>query len=72
LCERKSTNGVYAWQWYEDYTQAVTVPKFMKPPAANSPVRLSEATIEYDWAQQNGHNNIGWWTDLAAQEAGYA
>jgi hypothetical protein len=72
LCERNSVDGSYQWVWYKDYTLPVSVPKFMKPPAKNVPVRLSEVTIEYDWAQQNGHANIGWWSDLAAQEAGYS
>lgn len=69
LVERKYVNNAWAWQWYDDYTSAVNVPKYMKPPALNYPVRLSEVTREYDWSQ-NGHQNIGGWIDLAAVESG--
>ncbi|KAF5887221.1 TIR domain-containing protein [Rhizobium sp. PEPV16] len=69
LVERKFVNGAWVWEWYQDYTTAVSVPRYMKPPTPNHPVRLAEVTREYDWSQ-NGHRNIGGWLDLAATEAG--
>lgn len=71
LCERVNQNGVWSWQWYGDYTLALTLPKYVtRPPAQGSPVRLSELTREYDWSQ-NGYKNIGQWIDMAAQDAGH-
>lgn len=74
---RKENTKVYLcqkigdkWQWYEDYTEPVSVPKYLTPPDNDHVRVLTEGTYEYDYVAQLGHKNIGAWIDLAAQEVG--
>ncbi len=69
LCELNFLNGSWVWHWYTDYISAVPIPRYMRAPELNNPLRLSDFTREYDWSQ-GGHNNIGSWLDMAAQDAG--
>jgi MTH538 TIR-like domain (DUF1863) len=71
LCEwQKTEAGNWAWQWYLDYSQAISIPKYMSQPMQGRPLSLASFTREYDFALQNGATNIGGWIDLAAEEAG--
>lgn len=69
LCELFYGSSGWNWQWYQDYTHPVNVPKYMNPPEVNQPVQLSQFTREYNWVN-GGHTQIGNWVDLAAQDAG--
>lgn len=72
LCEYvyDTTVQSYQWKWYPDYVQAVPIPRYMRAPGGNEILSLAHFTREYDFAQQQGHKNIGGWIDLAATEAG--
>jgi hypothetical protein len=70
LCEWAFVANEWKWIWYSDYTQAITVPKYMKSPQLGQPLSLASFTREYDFARQNGATNIGGWIDMAAQDAG--
>ena len=70
LCEWCDVGGTWQWQWYADYTMPVKVPAYMPEPEQGKPLSLASFTYEYDFARQSGHQNIGGWLDLAAQEAG--
>jgi MTH538 TIR-like domain (DUF1863) len=70
LCEWAFVANEWKWIWYDDYTHAITVPKYMKAPELGKPLSLASFTREYDFARQNGATNIGGWIDMAAQDAG--
>lgn len=67
-------NGVagYKWEWqrYADYTDAVSLPKWVKEPAVGYVTPLSDCAAEYDYIAENGSKNIGAWIDHAAKRAG--
>jgi hypothetical protein len=58
------------WVRYKDYTNPISLPPYLHdmPPGFVRP--LSSGTGEYDFMGQNGHQNIGGWIDMAAQEVG--
>jgi hypothetical protein len=74
LFERIATPGPsgyqWAWQRYQDYTDAVKLPKWLAEPAPAYVTPLSNNANTYDYIADNGHRNIGAWRDLAAQRAG--
>ena len=70
LCEWAYVESEWKWIWYSDYTQAITLPKYMNAPQLGQPLSLASFTREYDFARQNGATNIGGWIDMAAQDAG--
>ena len=57
------------WYRYDDYSLAVTMPRYLREPAVGYVTRLEEGTSFYDFASQNGSKNIGGWIDLAAARA---
>jgi len=60
------------WQWlpYQDYTQAVTFPAYLREPDAGRIRLLSDGTSAYDYVAQDGHKNTGAWIDAAAKQVG--
>lgn len=58
------------WVRYQDYTNRVTLPKYLTDPAPGFVTPLSTGTGEYDHASQNGHKLIGAWVDHAARQVG--
>lgn len=75
LCERRwVANGVGGgeWEWhrYSDYTDPITLPKWVNDPRDGYVTPLSVNAGEYDYMTDNGHKNIGRWIDEAAQGAG--
>jgi hypothetical protein len=64
--------GGYRWEWqkYSDYTDAVTLPRWINDPSAGHVTPLSENAYEYDYIASEGHRNIGSWLDRAAKQAG--
>lgn len=69
LCERKSVDGSYKWEWYDKHTTPIDVPRYMDKPRQGEPIRLSDFVRLYDW-KEDGHKNMGAWIDQAAQDAG--
>jgi hypothetical protein len=67
LCEIGPSGN---WQFYQDHTYRINLPKYLREPTGGSVVSLNSGTIEYDFALQNGHKNIGGWLDFAAKGAG--
>ena len=62
------STGLLGWEWqpYEDYTDPVSLPRYI--PAINSGcvMPLSAYTAEHNYVQDEGHRNIGAWIDGAA------
>ena len=60
------------WQWlpYQDYAQAVRLPRYLKEPDVGYVMPLSSAVDEYDYVAGVGHKNLGTWIDRAAVRAG--
>ncbi len=60
------------WQWlpYQDYTQAVRLPRYLKEPDVGYVMPLSSAIDEYDYVAGVGHKNLSTWIDRAAIRAG--
>ncbi len=61
---------VQGWVRYKDYTSPVKLPPYLQDPQPGYVSFLSGGTAEYDYAAQDGHNNIGAWIDAAAQRVG--
>jgi hypothetical protein len=62
-------NG-HMWVPYEDYTDAVSLPRYLADPPARCLAVLSAGTATYDYIINEGHKNIGAWIDKAAQQVG--
>jgi hypothetical protein len=62
----------YRWEWqrYEDHTQSVTLPAYLRDPQPGYVMPLSSGAAAYCYAMQDGSKNIGVWIDRAAQEVG--
>lgn len=58
------------WVRYQDYTESVNLPSWLPDPAPGYVTQLSQGADEYDYITQEGHRNIGFWVDRAAQKAG--
>jgi hypothetical protein len=72
LCQRfwSQNAGAWQWQWYSDYSLAVTQPRYLPVPAQGQPVSLSQGARRWDFVTGNGHSNIGGWIDFAATQVG--
>ncbi|MBS0234177.1 MAG: TIR domain-containing protein [Proteobacteria bacterium] len=66
LCESEG----HGWNRYLHYSQPVSLPAYMTPPAPGYVRQLSSAVPTYDFVAQEGHRNIGAWIDAAAQRVG--
>lgn len=74
----KSNGSIYLAEWdgskwkkYADYTLAIPESiLWFAGPKTNTVVTLGEHCLAYDYAQQNGHQNIGGWIETAAAMAG--
>lgn len=74
----RTDRGIYLAEWsggkwiaYSDYT--LPIPEadlWFEPPSTTSVVQLSKHCLAYDFAAQNGRNNIGGWIETAAGMAG--
>lgn len=59
------------WVAYKDYQSTVDEGDLWFPaPASNTVIQLSNHCLSYDFAAQNGRNNIGGWIETAAGMAG--
>ena len=65
-------NGAYVFAWlpYEDFTQSVTLPKWLADPSPGYVMPLSANALSHDFVSNTGHKNIGAWIDAAAIAAG--
>lgn len=72
LKDVKDPYGNVRWEWqrYEDYTQAVDLPRWLSEPAVGFLMPLSNNAAQYDYIADEGHRNIGSWLDQAARQAG--
>jgi MTH538 TIR-like domain (DUF1863) len=66
---------IYVWSYsrwvrYQDYTDLVTRPAYLRDPAPGDVVQLSTGVYVYDFAHGEGHKNIGAWIDAAAIAVG--
>lgn len=59
-----------AWVRYRDYTNPVSLPRYLSDPGVGYVRPLSAGTAIYDFVYGQGHKNIGSWIDLAAQRVG--
>jgi MTH538 TIR-like domain (DUF1863) len=59
-----------SWIRYEDYTNAVNLPRYLADPAPDYVMPLSTGTFAYDYIKQVGHENSGSWIDQAARRVG--
>lgn len=74
----RATNGIYLAEWsgekwvaYQDYTKPVAKSVLWFPaPKTTDVVQFSRHTMRYDFAAQNGRDNIDGWIELAAGNAG--
>ena len=74
----RTANGIFLAEWkdskwirYEDYTMAIPGGDlWFEAPASDSVVQLSKHCLSYDFARQDGRNNIGGWIETAAGLAG--
>ncbi len=75
---RHPTNGQYylcenwqsAWRWYPVYTQPVKAPAFLPAMEPGKLQSLDNGTREYDYAKQNGYQNLSGWVEDAAMAVG--
>lgn len=58
------------WYPYEDYTQSVPLPRYLREPDVGYVMPLSSGTVEHNFAVDNGDKNLGDWVDQAAQAVG--
>lgn len=60
----------YEWRQYEDFLDAVPLPRYIPSLAVGHVMPLSICTDEYDIGRDGGFKNIGEWIDAAAIQAG--
>jgi hypothetical protein len=58
------------WIRYADYTDSVSLPRYLADPDAGFVTPLSSGTGIYNYATDDGHKKIGAWIDHAAQRVG--
>ncbi len=58
------------WHRYDDYMQAVALPRWLAAPPLHMAKPLSTGAAQYDYVADDGHQNIGRWIDQAAIQAG--
>jgi MTH538 TIR-like domain (DUF1863) len=66
LCE----NWHSKWRWYPHYTLPVTPPAFLPLIELGKLQPLNNGTREYDYAHQNGYQNLSGWIQDAAMAVG--
>ena len=74
----KTDSGIFFSEWkndkwvkYNDYTLAIPpCDLWFDAPKSNSVIQFSTHCLSYDFAQQNGRENIGGWIETAAGLAG--
>jgi hypothetical protein len=74
----KTDTGIFLAEWkagkwvkYDDYTVSIPAKDlWFAPPTSNTVVSLSTYCWSYDFAAQNGRQNIGGWIETAAGLAG--
>jgi MTH538 TIR-like domain (DUF1863) len=74
----KTANGIFLAEWkdgkwvkYDDYTTSIPEGDlWFATPNSTTVVQLSTHCLRYDFATQNGRNNIGDWIETAAGMAG--
>ena len=66
LAEKK--NG--RWVRYEDYMQAVTLPRGWRQPTSTTPIPLSAYTRNYCYINDRGYENFSSWVRHAAEKTG--
>jgi Thoeris protein ThsB, TIR-like domain len=64
--------GELGWEWqpYEDYTDPVSLPRYITDIAPRHIMPLSWVTSQYDFIVDGGAKNLGSWIDAAALSAG--
>ena len=64
--------GELGWEWrqYEDYTDPVSLPRYIAQISLQHVMPLSWVTQEYDFIRNTGAKNLGAWIDMAAERAG--
>lgn len=62
----------YEWRWYPyaDYTQSVSLPKYLAAPGSSGVRPLYEGARSYDYTMNDGVRNLGNWLDVAAKQVG--
>jgi hypothetical protein len=60
----------WEWQWYSDFTEQVTLPRYIPAFDVGKIAPLSLYTAEYDFIAGVGSRNIGKWIDDAAVAVG--
>lgn len=76
LCERvlekNTATEQFDWIWreYQDFKDAVSLPRYIRNPSTQSVMPLGDYTEEYDYVSTSGHANIGAWIDRAAVAVG--
>jgi hypothetical protein len=71
---RNPSNGQYyicenwnsTWRWYPSYNLPVTPPAFLPAMELGKLQSLNQGTREYDYAKQNGYQNLSGWIQDAA------
>ncbi|WP_271895907.1 TIR domain-containing protein [Candidatus Phyllobacterium onerii] len=58
------------WWRYQDYTHAVSLPRYLCSAAVGYVAPLSQGALSYDYVLQNGKSNISAWFDFAARQVG--
>src|SRR5690606_38374187 len=74
----RTANGIFLAEWqgskwvrYEDYKAAIPEGDlWFGAPASSTVVQLSRHCLSYDFARQDGRENIGDWIEAAAELAG--
>lgn len=64
--------GGWKWEWqrYADYSDPVSLPKWVTDPPVGHVTPLSDCAAEYDYIAEEGSKNIGAWIDYAAKRVG--
>jgi hypothetical protein len=70
LLNTLTKQGEWGWRIYDDYTQPVFLPKYLRSPDAGYVMPLATGTGEYNYVTHDGHKNIGSWIDAAAEAVG--
>lgn len=70
LTNALTNQGEWQWHPYSDYTQSVSLPRYLAAPDAGYIRPLSAGTAEHNYVLNDGHKNIGGWIDRAAQAVG--
>jgi hypothetical protein len=62
----------YDWRWspYADYTQSVSLPRYLAAPGRHAVRPLYEGARSYDYVINDGNRNLGGWLDIAAKQVG--